>query len=109
MKSLSLIIAFVLCLLALGHLSAKAFSREWKRHGDRDVSAAIKQANHIFHSTGEYPAQLAVSRSEIWGVFKGPTIRFRSRNGGCAAYYYQWPLGPHKGMDCASQHWWFDE
>ena len=109
MKTLVLITVFVMSLVGLSYFSAIAFSKEWGKQGDRNVAAAINQANHIFQSTGQYPEKLAVSRSEIWVVFKGPSIRFRSQNGGCAAYYYQWPLGPHKGMNCESEDWWFEE
>lgn len=109
MKSLVQVIVYLMILVGLGYFSAVAFSKEWERQGDRGVAAAINQANHVFQSAGEYPANLAVSRSEIWGVLKGPSIRFRSQDGGCSAYYHQWPLGPHKGMNCESGDWWFEE
>ena len=109
MKAQPLIIVSAIVLIGLSHVSVMSFSREWERRGDRGVEAAISQVEYVFQSTGRYPAQIAVSRGEIWGMFKGPSIRFRSQNDGCAAYYHLWPLGPKKGMNCESGEWWFEE
>ena len=85
------------------------FSKGWEDSGDQGVVATVNKVNEMYTASGSYPGEMEVASTEVWGVFSGPKIVYSNRAEGCLVYYYQWPLGPHKGMDCASREWFFDE
>ncbi|QSP94188.1 hypothetical protein LPB19_13460 [Marinobacter salinisoli] len=91
------------------YLGVQWFSLAWETSGDAGVRAAITMADEIHQASGIYPPEVEVTSPEVWGVFNGPEIIYLSRPGGCQVHYYQWPLGPHKGMNCVEREWYFDE
>ncbi len=98
-------IALPLALLVVAGLAALGY-RGAHDHRARGASHALRDAVLLeAEAAGTLPAAERVVATRVLGVLPGPTVTYRPVGTGCLIHHEAWPLGPRRGLDCASGAW----
>jgi hypothetical protein len=109
MRKITQVIVLVISAALVIYVALLTYKNAHEQTGDQLIKELIPIIEKAKRANGFYPPRIELVTQKVWGIFPGPKIAYRLEGAECFIYYYQWPLGPHRGFKFTTKEWYFEE